>query len=141
MRLYEVGERLYVSAFPKDRDLDGLHAAGIDTVFTFSKKRLPESVKDHFEVVYMHLPDGKYPDLWSIHSAVFAVEEELSKGRTCLLHCLAGRNRSAMVAALVEARRHGWHGHEALSHIRTVRPKAIHNPAFERVILESYKEA
>lgn len=136
MRLYEVGERLYVSAFPRERDLPQIQAAGINAVLTFSKKRLPHEL--HYAIGiggYMPIPDGKYPSRTQVETCVEETEYLLRLGYTVLLHCLAGRNRSAMVAALVEARRWGWTGQQALDHIRAMRPNAIHNPAFERLIL------
>lgn len=139
MRLYEVGDRLYISGSPAVSDLPKLHDANIQTIVCCSKKRTSLGVLRGLGAgsAYRPLVDGKVVNAAAVEDVVDLVQNFLiRRPEAVLVHCLAGRNRSATVAALVEARRRGWTGAEALQHIRVARPNAIHNPAYERFLLD-----
>jgi protein-tyrosine phosphatase len=61
-------------------------------------------------------------------AVVDAVLERRAAGRTVLLHCLAGINRSATFAAAVLCRRDGLGVDEAIDRVRSARPNAAPTP-------------
>lgn len=135
MKVYEIGENLYVSGHPKLADVSRLRdGLGVNEIVTCSKKLLDLQVCLQLGIhpFYYPLVDGKKVQINAIRGAVGIVSYLLEGGRTVLVHCLAGRNRSVLVAGLAEARRQGWSGTEALEHVRRVRPNSIHNPYFEQ---------
>lgn len=138
MRLYEIGDRLYVSGSPKTQDVEQLRAEGVDAIFCLSKKRTPPEVITSVSFwLYTPIPDGKVVPVAELDEIVSAAWLELEEcGSTVLLHCLQGRNRSMLAAVLVERRRWGWSGTEALTHARAIRPSSLHNEAFVRYLKE-----
>lgn len=60
---------------------------------------------------------------------------EISRGGKVLIQCHAGRNRSALLAAMVVQELNGCSGELAIAHVRMRRPRAIAQPAFEGILL------
>ena len=58
------------------------------------------------------------------------VLDEISEGRTVLVTCAQGRNRSGLATALAILQLYGVSGAEALEIVRRARPRALTNPAF-----------
>eukprot|EP00873_Tetraselmis_striata_P033962 jgi/Tetstr1/454226/TSEL_041145.t1 len=58
-------------------------------------------------------------------SVVRTIEAEMDAGKPVIVHCLAGRQRSAAVCAAVVMRRKGVRAHEAVDLVRQVKPEAM----------------
>lgn len=82
-------------------------------------------------VEYIHCPiaDGKVVDP-CLMELIPRVTDALRAARPTLVHCHAGRNRSALVNALVIREFTGCSGAEAAARVRRCRPGALENPAF-----------
>lgn len=126
---WRIDDRLYVSGIPSRKVVDDVGATAVVTVCS----RTPaEEVRASLPVWY-HLPlrDGKRLQTEEYRRAAELVTSLLDSGHTVLVHCVAGRNRSSLVAALVVQDRHRLTGDEALAWIRERRPRSLANAAFE----------
>ena len=88
-----------------------------------------EDVPDGIEVAEFRLIDDRSaaanPNVGFVLSdAADTVEVLIAEGRTVFLHCHGGRSRSASVAALLLARRHGLSAAGAYQRVRAVLPEA-----------------
>ncbi len=107
---------------------------GIDLVANLWSRR-----DDDLEVlaIYIHqpIPDGKRLDPGPLEKLAWAIAEEIQvEGRTALIQCHAGRNRSGLLSALIVRNLLGVSGAEALATVRAGRPNAVANPVFERYL-------
>lgn len=124
----QVTPTLYVGGSPKAKECK---SAGIDRLVTLSKKLPSNDVLDLLVDRWEYLPlrDGKVlQEAWYWYAAL-RIRNYLMRGDTVLVHCLAGRNRSCLVAALVLVYEEKLTGLEAMSRILEVRPNAFHNEA------------
>lgn len=124
--------RLYVGSVPRtERDLDQLLGEGVSAVLTVSKKVPVDLVARRYAErdawYYYHLRDGRQLQVDDYLLVAGWVEQLLGDGQRVLVHCLAGRNRSCLVAALVLRERYGLSGAEAAERVRGCRPRAFHN--------------
>lgn len=60
----------------------------------------------------------------------------LNAGKRVLVTCMAGRNRSGLVSALVLMTRRGLTGEEAVAYIQAKRPNALSNDSFAEWLRE-----
>lgn len=130
MKIYRVYPGINISGMPKVSDLPKL--AELDLIITLSKKHLPLLIADAIDHRYAPIKDGRLDDsnLEAVGYAVALTVERVKEGEDVLIHCLAGRNRSALVAALAFRALDGVTGQAAYEHIMGVRPNALHNPHF-----------
>lgn len=131
--LREIISRVWVGSEP---DIRMMEQSGADAVLCTIKKGIAPEVKEKAFVYSEYpIPDGKVfrDDLFS--QALDDLERWYDEGRTVLVHCRAGRNRSATTIALFLIRR-GMPPQEAIDLIRAIRPRAIANPVFEAKLLE-----
>ncbi len=131
LTLWPVGPDLYVSQCPKPEHADQLREAGISSIFCLSKKRTPQEVIDiatRWE--HVHVPDGKTIPIEQLRYIVSESIKDLNDGHVVLLHCLGGRNRSMLAAALIERLRNNWSGLEAYDHVKLIRRGSMGNEAF-----------
>ena len=77
------------------------------------------------------LTDGKQVDQHAVWRAVMQVRLWLSEGMRVYAHCRAGRNRSALVGAVILATQLRLTGEVAIARVRALRPRALANPAGE----------
>ena len=135
MRGWPVLENLTVMGKPRLEDLRGHGATAVVSVC--KKGTDPEVLAaSGVEYVYLPIPDGKRVPVDLFEEARAAVERLLDAGHHVVVHCLAGRNRSATVAALVVRSRCRVSGAAALAHVRARRPNAVANPVFEAYLRE-----
>lgn len=132
---WRIDDRLHVSGTPTLRTLDQTGATALVTV---CRKEPPLEVRQQSQLLaWYHLPiqDGKtlQPELYD--RAVEIVESLLNGGHTVLVNCLAGRNRSILIAGLVLQRRHDLSGREVLDQLRAIRSNCLHNPLMEEWLL------
>lgn len=126
----DVPGKLYVGSCPKtERDLDQLFGASVSTVVTLSKRVPNDLITQHYSRAwyYHHLQDGRKLQVDEYLQVSRWVAKLLENGHRVLVHCLAGRNRSCLVAALVLRQRYGLSGTEAADLVRALRPNALHN--------------
>lgn len=134
---WPLSENLVLSSFPSYEDVVKRCWDGA-CMLTVSKKevdpRIPPMLTRH---EYVHIPDGKLTDdrLALIWRARDICLEMMTQSRLTVVHCLAGRNRSALVAGLALQWTYNWTGEETLSWLRQCRPRSIHNPHFEEFLL------
>lgn len=125
----QVGERLLAGAYPLDaEDVEELARAGVDAAYNLCED--VEYELDQREQVEAALADAgiderRLPltdygglDPAALERAVNEVSEELEHGRCVYLHCRAGWQRSAAVAAAVIALREGTSLPAALETLR-----------------------
>lgn len=131
----EVGDGLLVGAYPVDADdVAALTDAGADVLVNLCEDvEYREGQRDALTAALRtagieerRLPVPDYGSLPAEHidGAVGEVTRELEAGRRVYLHCRAGWQRSAAIAAGVVAVREGVDAQEALEHVRERKPTA-----------------
>lgn len=123
--------QLWVGSVPRDeRDLDQLVGRSISSVVTVSKKHPCELVTRRYAGAwyYQHLQDGQKLQVPEYLATARWVTQLLGDGQRVLVHCLAGRNRSCLVAALALRERYGVNGATAAYRVQEARPSALSNP-------------
>ena len=129
-RLYEIiPDKLYTSGHPNS-------TPPVDVIVCLSKKPTDSEIRGQVkEWVYAPIPDSFTElDESVILNLVERVRRRLRRGGRVLLHCLAGRNRSSFVAALVYLKETGCSGEEAFQHLRKIRANCLYNPVFEKYL-------
>ena len=130
-----VGDRLLVGAYPTDAaDLELIARQEVDAIFNLcedceygdgERDVVDRALLGHgIEERRLPLVDYGGFQLDQLNRAVGEVEEWLDAGRTVYLHCRAGWQRSATVAAGVVARREGLEIDDALRAVRDRKPTA-----------------
>lgn len=127
-KLYQRGE---FHKFDKAKKIVALHDANIGLVISCCGRKDPD-LAGHVDHVYSPFADGRYVPVPQLHRivdrAVFTIEKE---GQAVLTHCRAGRNRSALVNALIVRDILGVDGPTAMDLVRLARPNSLANPHFE----------
>lgn len=131
-------DRVWLGNSASAQDDAFLRQAKIDTVFNCTKD-LPfhQSILRRYRVPIddsLQEEDIRNLELWSVE-VVFKILRELSAGRTVLVHCYAGVQRSAASVAMLLLATTKMTTDEAIAYIRSKRPQAF-RPAvnFERSI-------
>jgi len=131
----DVFDDLIVGAYPLDQDdVDMLALMGIHRVLNLTEdeeyrpgdRDAVEHALDHAGIAESRLPLTDYGGLpaGELEAAVLAVGSWLDEGERTYLHCRAGWQRSAAVAAGVVAIRAGIDIDEALDYVRRRKPSA-----------------
>lgn len=108
-----------------------VRALGIETVVTVESPIEREAAGwEELGVELVALPTRDWVGIPAerFEAVVSAVLERRAAGRTVLLHCLAGVNRAATLAAAVLCRRDRLSVEEAIDRVRAVRPSAAPTP-------------
>jgi protein-tyrosine phosphatase len=131
----DIGDELLIGAYPLDRyDVEMLKRLGIDRIVNLVEDAeygpgvrdvVTEALQDA-GIAERRLPLTDYSGLPSleIEAAVRQVNEWLDEGHRVYLHCRAGWQRSAAVAAGVVAIRQGVEIDEALAIVQQRKPTA-----------------
>jgi protein-tyrosine phosphatase len=130
-----VGEGLLAGAYPLDaEDVDELVGAGVDAAYNLcedleyehDQREEVEAALSAAGIEERRLPLTDYGGLdpAALERAAGEVMEELERGRCVYLHCRAGWQRSAAVAAAVIALREDIPLPEALDALRERKPTA-----------------
>lgn len=93
----------------------------------------------HVEHHHFRMPDAELEprDVANVDQLASLVAERLEQGRTVLVRCQAGLNRSSLVAALALVKR-GWAPQEAIDAIRAARsPNCLFNRSFIAHVLDA----
>lgn len=126
---WRIDDRLWVSGRPS---LNTLAQTGATAVLTVCPKTPPAEVIMSTQVEWwkhMPLSDGKRLKPEQYFAATDTAGKMLDAGHTVLVHCMAGRNRSCLIAALVLRERYGAPGVHVAEIVRERRPRALDNPA------------
>ena len=132
-----VAGNLWVGAAPPEgADLSRWHL----TVLTAIEYQPRPDAFEAGRLLYVPLRDGgsrpTADEEALARAAGDAVAAELLRGRSVLVTCWLGRNRSALVAGLALRRAYGLSGPDVIRLIRDARgPAALGNPHFVRVLL------
>lgn len=131
MKLYQHATNLYTRGRLRPDHLQELRDGRYRVIAL--AKLVPELalLVDGYE--YRPLPDGQAtPEVRERALLAAARAADLVKwNHPVIIHCNAGRNRACLVVALTLRELTGISGHEALQHVRSVRPRAVANPWFE----------
>jgi len=143
MRIYEyMPGRLYLSARTHtltDNEVRGLigdhDITGVMNMWHTPDARVRELVGWYEQ---KHMPDGKMTAEGAIVAeyAAVRVERHIKEGGTALVHCWGGRNRSALVVALVLMRMRGLTGAEAIDAVKKVRRGTLANEHFKQYLMD-----
>jgi len=106
------------------------------TAVVCTLQRRDEELAESGLVRYINypLPDARYVDCDALYANVSAALNELYNGGRVLVHCIAGRNRSGLVSAILAAKLLGLNGEEAFAQVRRARPESFTNKVFEQYV-------
>lgn len=137
MKLYEqYPGLLYSRGKIRDSHVPELIDGGY-TVIQLAPPTPNEKIRDALGPMrYIHLPvpDGVL-DEKARRRFMLAADVALARvqsGSPVIVHCNAGRNRAGLLSALVLRQLLNVSGEEAMAMVRSVRPRAIANPRFEK---------
>lgn len=135
----QIAERLYQSGYPINPM--ALKMAGFDAIVLAAEELQPENPAD-----YEIFPDGvtvhcapidddytngpSIDEIEIVERAVTFVLKQLAAGKTVLVTCAMGRNRSGLINALVLTYLRGIDGRGAAAIVRNARANALTNPSF-----------
>lgn len=136
-------ERLFQGGFPPGGD--GLKLAGIDVLVLCAREHQDESFYEGIEVIKAPGDDDPRPqrlarfiDGWKL--AGHMVAERVKAGKTVLVTCMAGLNRSGMVTSLALRELTGWSGKKIVEHVQESRASALCNDTFAQYIIDTFPE-
>ena len=124
--LFQRGEFM---AFPLDFKVTEMKRLGVRIIvnmYKYPDKELSKYMKAYFN---LYMPDNKIPDPAGLllHAKVIA---KMMPAYPVLVHCHAGRNRSALMSALICMEHLHMTGKEAVEYVRSKRPNALANKHF-----------
>jgi len=114
---FRVDDRVLRSALPSlPENLEFLKRQGVTTIISF--EGLPAAAREAarvrgLKVVDCLLHDGCVPEPEQIDRFLALMEHELHSGETVLIHCMAGIQRTGIMAGFYLIRFHGMHPLEA----------------------------
>ncbi len=117
--------KLAGSGYPASRkQLEWLAKSGIDSLLTLTENPLPAEWLRGTKVENLHIPmrDHSVPGVEAMEKGVDFIAQQLGKGRTVAVHCLAGEGRTGCVLAAYLIREEGASADEALRILRRVKP-------------------
>ena len=138
MKLYEivpgkVYQRGEFMDFPREFKLKELRKHGIDIVVNVWSRPDMEISQEMFRYIHWPIPDGELRDSdrrFLEGMALRVAGDILHEDHKVLVHCHAGRNRSALVSALLVRQLLDLSGEQAIEYVRERRPNALANEHF-----------
>lgn len=131
-----VNDTLCLGSYPPPGNT--LARNGFDLLLLCAEELQERDTSDYpgVEVWHCGFEDGLLtPALVSaVNDLVADVAEQWQQGRSILITCRAGINRSALVTALAYRRITGSSGAQAMAAVRAVRAGALINPFFSRYL-------
>lgn len=127
-------ENLTLSGFPRPGHIDKYGYGDSVAMLTLCPRPPHTSiVMDDRMQWWKHIPlvDGQIKNLDDIVLARDTALGMFNAGHHVVIHCVAGRNRSGLVGALVLRELNNWSGEEALNEVRLRRPRSVDNDHFE----------
>lgn len=86
--------------------------------------------------IHEYYPDGKTPIHQPLNKLADDLFIRLQAGSIILVHCWGGRNRSALLNAMLVMRLWKCNGEKAFNHIKECRPSSFSNKFFEQWLRE-----
>ncbi len=131
----EVGDRLLIGAYPLDTEdvtmLSRLHVSRVlnlveDEEYPDGARQVAAAALEEAAIAEERLPMPDYGGLPAsvIEHVVGTVSDWLDEDQCVYMHCRAGWQRSAALAAAVLATRGGLGVEEAMAHVRARKPSA-----------------
>jgi protein-tyrosine phosphatase len=130
---WPIAENLVLSAMPLAEHLDKYGWENIGMVTLCNKVPTQQVTLDERVQWWSHIPiaDGQIKNMKAVIRARDTALSMLTAGHLTVIHCVAGRNRSGLVGALVVRELHNLTGAQAMDWTRRCRPRAIDNVYFE----------
>jgi len=137
----KIHDRLYQGGLPPGGD--GLAKSGIDVLVLCAKEWQDASQYEGLTVICAPGDDDhrlhrlmRFIDSWK--DAAHQVAEHVKAGRTVLVTCMQGLNRSGIVTAMALQEITGMHGEAIVEHVQSRRQDALCNSTFAQYIIETY---
>lgn len=127
-----IDEHILVGALPFASDVPALKAEGVRAVVnTCEEYAGPEAAYAASGIEQLRIPtvDFTPPKLEDIERAIAYIKERAARGESVLVHCKAGRGRSATVAACWLIAAHGMTPEQAQARLLEKRPHVVPNIA------------
>lgn len=130
-------DNLTLTAMPTVDHLNKHGWRNIGMITLCQKKPAHAVIMDDRVQWWKHVPlaDGQIKDLDSVYLARDTAIAMLEAGHTTIIHCMAGRNRSGLIGALVLQHYENLTGAEALERVRELRPRSVDNIYFEQFLI------
>jgi hypothetical protein len=132
-------DRLILTALPTINHLDK-HRWGSEqhplAILSLSRPPASDVINRCSWWQQVRLADGKVEH--QLDDIIFARDVAFgmyTRGYTTVIHCVAGRNRSGLIGALVIRERDNMTGPEALEEVRRLRPRSVDNDHFEQFLM------
>jgi len=141
-KAHKLADRLYQGGFPPPGP--ALVKAGIDVLVLCAMEHQDARLYPGLTIIKAGGDDDvslhkvlPYIPLWQ--SAARQVVQHLRDGKTVLVTCMQGWNRSGMVSAHVLRELTGAPGSQIVEHIQKRRPNALCNPTFVQYLEENFR--
>lgn len=127
---------------PREEKVEDLRRKNITVVVNLTTRADPDLVDvDGLEYVHYSMSDGQEVDVETVWVLAKKLAERIRQGRKVLVHCNAGRNRAALVAAATVALVEDISGAEAVDLVQRRRKGAFGtNPNFEEYMREDFDD-
>lgn len=139
---HKLADRLYQGGYPPPGP--ALRKAGIDVLVLCAMEHQDARLYPGLTVIKARGVDDTrlhlvlpYIPLWQ--NAARQVVQHLRAGKTVLVTCMQGWNRSGMVSAHVLRELTGAPGSQIVEHIQRRRPNALCNPTFVQYLEENFR--
>jgi len=132
-----IDEHVILSALPFASDVPALQGEGVRAVVnTCEEYAGPVAAYAAHGIEQLRIPtvDFTPPRLEDIERAIVFMEAQAARGATILVHCKAGRGRSATVAACWLIARHGLSPEAAQARLQEKRPHVLPTVARRQVV-------
>jgi len=125
-------------------DISDLKAGGFDIILSLASDLFPQSdaSRDGLSCTCIPLPDCAPPDDHSVRVCgaslpltLEIIRSNIEEGRTVLVHCAAGCDRTGLVLSYYIAWRERIGPAEAIAKLRTVRPNALSASGWEQMAM------
>ena len=129
--------------------LSELKAGGFDMILSVASDLFPHSDASQVGLLRtcIPFPDGPGPDDYAVRACASslpltleAIHSNIERGRTVLVHCAGGVDRTGLVLSHYIAWREGIGPAEAIAKLRAVRPNALTASGWEQMALEILPE-
>lgn len=133
--------KLAGSGYPASKSqVEWLARSGVKSILSLTEQPLPDSWVTPFGITLGHvaMTDHEPPRVDALGRGVDFIQGELFKGRTVLVHCLAGEGRTGCVLAAYLIRTKKLGAEEALTTLRKTKTEFV-EPAQEKSVYEFEK--
>lgn len=141
---HRIDERVLMGGLPFRDDIPSLLQEQVGGVINLCEEYDgPERAYSEADIVQLRLPIVDYtpPSIEQVEEALSFIKEQADAGRSTLVHCKAGRGRSAIMALCYLISQHDMSPQEAQRHLKTIRPRVVDGLWERDVVQEVYQEA